>query len=386
MFLDHRFDDLKEQCRESSDPEEQLWYRFLDGQDLEGPDPSLVPIYLFMKAIRASSSFELLYEVLQEAEERGLVFLQLYVHGVLANRYVWKGLVVEAQQVITKGEELFENASYYPLLEIPRGKLYTEQAQIFRHRGEFEEAKNQITKAIDIRNRHGLRTGNWYYMVRVGIQTEYLWVEDPPDREVLRQEVKDDLDALLELSSGNQDNIFYVVALYQYLKSSTRLRDRMEAAAVIGRLLEDPKQNWIHRLDARQHLAELLAEEYKLYEKPDVLQEALENLAEIEREALQRDSYLFLGKSRIFRGMLKEIEGELEEALEIYNDTLKLALEHNMGMLASQVQGVKEQFTQNMEKMKKLLGENASVQQRMELNRLQRYMSLARELAEEANI
>lgn len=164
------------------------------------------------------------------------------------------------------------------------------------------------------------------------------------------------------------------------LKQSKRMADQVQAQAILQQLLTEKNLFFVWTRFALFHLCELLLIEVKSFGDPEVWEEAKALIHQFYTQAQDRHSFSMIGQALLLRAKVATIDGDLQQALDYYEQARLMAEEKNLGGLSQKVDVEQERFEAEFEKWRALIQRNASLQERLTQSQLDDYIQQVQKL------
>ncbi|MHA2497118.1 MAG: hypothetical protein ACXAEI_16725, partial [Candidatus Hodarchaeales archaeon] len=159
-----------------------------------------------------------------------------------------------------------------------------------------------------------------------------------------------------------------------FLKSSLRMRDKVQAQEMLQQLIEEEVIQYEITAFAALTLCGLLLEELQAYGDVKVLQQTLTLLNRLYSEAQDRHSYLFIVETLILKAKLALVEGDLAAAFRFLDQAALIAEEKDLGLWATRVQSQQRQLQEQYDEWQALIQQNVSIQTRLEQTQVADYL------------
>jgi hypothetical protein len=163
------------------------------------------------------------------------------------------------------------------------------------------------------------------------------------------------------------------------LKNSPRITEKAEANKILTELINDEVVVYDITALAMIHLAELLIEEYKGFQEPEVLQEAQDIITKLYELGKRNNVHPITINALILRSKFLLIENEIDQAISDLEQAKELAegkkLERLLDKVTKEIETTQNSFT-------KTPMINLSIQERIERLKLETYMKEAEKVME----
>jgi len=147
------------------------------------------------------------------------------------------------------------------------------------------------------------------------------------------------LETLKQENDHDSINTYYQLAHALMLKSSKRLRQKIEAEKIFSTLIKK-ETPLVHEITiiAIKHLCELLLDELRTYSEEVVLQEVKDLMLRLDNIGRSQQSFSIVVEALILQSKLTLLEGNLEKARHLLEQAELTASEKGMKYLEFQVQ------------------------------------------------
>jgi tetratricopeptide (TPR) repeat protein len=196
-------------------------------------------------------------------------------------------------------------------------------------------------------------------------------MNSPDQAKIYFQELKDHLD---QFPSRPYLYNLYLTAEAIFLKSSTRLKDRVKAQELLQRVV-DAKLSF-HRLTtiARLHLVELLLYEVKWLGNEETYRKVKSLTYKLGENANDQNLVDLRINTLIILAQFEVIEGNFLRAVELLDIAMEIAKENDLNLLVEKITEQQLQFEAELEKWEVLIQRNAPLKERLEQARFERYI------------
>ncbi|MFX0014313.1 MAG: nitrilase-related carbon-nitrogen hydrolase [Promethearchaeota archaeon] len=158
------------------------------------------------------------------------------------------------------------------------------------------------------------------------------------------------------------------------LKNRPRAIDKIKAQQLFQELLEE-RFDYELEFNVQVNLCELLLDELKFYGEEEVIQEIQSLLTRISNTAKNQRSITTLVILYSLQAKLALIEGNIEYAKSLLTQALLLANEKGLEFLSIQVKKQQDLIISQLEEWRQLLARNSSIQEKLELLDLKKYIA-----------
>ena len=288
--------------------------------------------------------------------------------GAIADIYKEKGELNDALENYEHALKIFEEEGAVLLYTNALIKIGT----IHRMKGDGERALSYLEKSYLMR----LEMENRLYLQLPLINLiPLLSTRD-------REKAKMYLDKFADIERSETDveltaNFKFTQAMY--LKSSNRLKDKMQAQLLFEELIIDADKSGIGTMEYVLHLVELLLIEYASSREQLVLDELHQHLDTLYKNAQKEYRYLVMIRALIIQAQLAQIEGEFSISEQTLDQALSLAGEKNLTALQHEVEKAKSEMKIELARMESVLSKNVDLADKMKHSNLMAYIRKAQD-------
>lgn len=245
------------------------------------------------------------------------------------------------------------------------GLIYIEMGDIEKAESYFEEA---YQLRIEINNQRFI-SGSLFNLITI------LSISD-------RGRAKIYLDKLEKIENvENNSNITFLFnfAKVLYLKSSNSLRDKIPALLLLEDVIKQVEKEGSDIYFAIPHLVELLLLEYQSSSDKEVMDNISRYLDIQYNGGLKQKRYPLQIEALLMKSQLAQIEGNFIESDQLLNEANSLCIEKNLGRLLGVVEKAKNDTNSEMERMQKLIRNNASFAEKLKRSNMMAYVKMAQD-------
>jgi len=242
----------------------------------------------------------------------------------------------------------------------------------YRKKGDVEQALELFQLCYKLR----IQMNNEYFLVYPLFNLVSLLSTMDRDRakvhmselELIEQNIKNE-----EMNSM----IKYANALY--LKSSSKLRDKIQALSILEKLVTQEEDTGKMTLEYIPHLIELLLIEYQSSKEPDTLEEIESYLHKLIKQAKQENQYAILIESYIIQSQLLALNGEFKESEELLNQAIQIGDDKGLELMVASAKDAQQKNRDKIQEMQQLLNKNADLVEKVEHSNLMNYLKRAQD-------
>ncbi len=162
----------------------------------------------------------------------------------------------------------------------------------------------------------------------------------------------------------------YSIAKALILKRGTRLAKKASAENLLRNVIESEVVSHELTVSAILHLCELLIQELKITDEPDLWTEVRSLMKRLLNIAKSQDSHLLLAETYWLQSKLALIDLELKEAKTMMNQAQFMAEEKGLERLAVRISNEYDELLNNLEKLEELDKKDATFQEIMDFVKL----------------
>ncbi len=277
----------------------------------------------------------------------------------IGNIYLYKGEIDLALESFKQCLRLWEgigNNQYTALVLYNIGDIY-------QQRGDWETSALYYKESLNLRERVGNKVDivlSLYGLVTVSLDAQ------------LKEKAKRYLDRIFEIQKNEKSEFISQicrVAEAHYLKTSSRMKDKVRAQELFQGILEDDVLDHSITITALLNFIELLLEELKMsgdQELLDLIKTMIESLSEI---AEHQNSFTLLAKTFLLQSQLALIDLDLVKARILLTQAEQIAEDKNLKHLAMKISNEHDVMLEQLSDWEDLINKNASLKDRLELTR-----------------
>jgi tetratricopeptide (TPR) repeat protein len=187
---------------------------------------------------------------------------------------------------------------------------------------------------------------------------------------IIAQEQLETLQQISERSDSRSVNHRYLIAKALLLKSHKRTLQKMKAEELLSKVVEDEVVDHSLTVTAMIHLCDLLLFELKMSGEEEILDEVKILTQKLFNTAKEQSSHLLLAETYVLQSKLALLEMNIENAQSLLQLALLTAEERGLRSLAIKIYSEKTSLDAQIEKWKHLVKQKASINERLELTRL----------------
>lgn len=247
---------------------------------------------------------------------------------------------------------------------------------IYYYRGELDRALKILQKALNLREKGGSDLG------LSGVLFNLIQVTLAKKEQNLTKQYFSQLEMLQNQIKNKRIHLRYRLAQALLLKNSRRLKQKMKAEEILVKIVEEDVIDYEKTVLAMKHLCELLLVELKMYAEEEVFNEVRLLVSSLQNIGQSQNSFSLLVEALILKAKISLLEGEIKEAMNIFNEAFQITKEKGLNKLMEEVIFEQKTLTAELDKWKELVDSNASIYQRIEQARLESYIKHAQKLSQ----
>ncbi|MHA2055110.1 MAG: tetratricopeptide repeat protein [Candidatus Hodarchaeales archaeon] len=265
-----------------------------------------------------------------------------------------------------------------------RGKLFSKSyrvawalnrlAKLYREKGDLEQATKHLTKSLALSDKWGnvlaylvVKSETLFYLFSIALDQNFL----NRAHEYLErlQEICEHMASFLEKTQLFDNR--YRVAKAMILNTSPRIKDKVNAQELLQEVAKDEVTDHDLVVTALLILCDLLLVELRMSGVQDVLDEIQSLTTQLLTIAKQQPSYWVLAETYVLKSRLAMFELDLTGAQQLLDQALLLTEEKGLKKLAVKIFSEQTQFQNQMNQWKRLIEQDASLSERLELAQLE---------------
>ena len=178
---------------------------------------------------------------------------------------------------------------------------------------------------------------------------------------------------LSELNDQTKDkggidlSFLYLFSKAYMMKTSTRMRDRMEAQALYKELIDFPLVEGLDLSICLGNLCDLLFEELSMSNDPEILDEIIPLITKSVELAEKTRNFLFLAETKLLQAKLALIQMNIEEAKKLMIQAQRIANLHGLNLLAWRISGEHDKILEQIDAWDTVKKEEAPISERIKL-------------------
>ncbi|MFX1255358.1 MAG: tetratricopeptide repeat protein [Promethearchaeota archaeon] len=158
------------------------------------------------------------------------------------------------------------------------------------------------------------------------------------------------------------------------LKQSPRLKKKIQAQNLLEEIVSEEIIDFEYTALAMIHLSDLLVGEVKLHGEPEVWEEVKALIEQLLVKAQDQRSISLICEVLLLRAKLAAIDGKLTQTMKYYEQARLTAAEKNFKLLVQKVETEQKFFEAEIDKWRKFIEGNASLQERLKHARMEEYI------------
>ncbi|MFX0064544.1 MAG: tetratricopeptide repeat protein [Candidatus Hermodarchaeota archaeon] len=248
--------------------------------------------------------------------------------------------------------------------------------EIFHSKGELDTALDYLQRSLGLREAIGNDIETSLHLFSL-----ILLVLDQQDQSQA-QTYLNQLQKLYARTPNKWIHLRSRLAEALVLKRSTRMKNKVQAQIILEQIINEELIHFRYTALAMIHLCELLILELKSFDEPEVWEEAKTLILQLYDKAQDQQSVSIVGEALLLRAKFATIEGNLQQALEYFDQAQLTAEERNLGLLIQKVGAERKTFEDEFEKWQDLIQSNAPLQERLKHAEMGKYLRDVKKMVE----
>ncbi|MFW9949752.1 MAG: tetratricopeptide repeat protein, partial [Candidatus Thorarchaeota archaeon] len=277
----------------------------------------------------------------------------------IAYAYQEKGELNLALEYIEKVLSLLPKREYF-YVKTMKASIYRVRGFIYYKKGNFDTALEYLTLCLDFYE----KIDHFMWMSR-----PYYWIIDVLLKKEDFNQAQNYLQQFKQFNEKHETKDGYL--LYQLshiliLKSSSRLRERVEAENLLKKFVDEKPPLDITNI-ALIHLCELYFEEFRLSSHMEILDDIYLLIDHLQSNAKYQNSYSLLANVKLLQAKLALLQINMLEARKLLSESQQIAEEHDLQLLAREISREHDHLLEELKLWESIKKEQASVAERLKL-------------------
>ena len=231
---------------------------------------------------------------------------------------------------------------------------------IYYKKGDFDSAFEYFTRSLE--NSKEVKAFRW-------MSRPYFWIIDILLKKENFNQAGNYLQQFKQFNEKHESKDGYL--LYQLshilmLKSSSRLRERVEAENLLKKFVEEKPPIDITNI-ALIHLCELYFEEFQLSSHMDILDDIYPLIDHLQSNARYQNSYSLLANVKLLQAKLALFQINMVESRKLLTEAQNIADEHDLRALAGEISREHDHLLEELKLWESFKKEQSSVAERLKL-------------------
>ncbi len=242
--------------------------------------------------------------------------------------YLAKGELKLALEYAEKALSSNPKGEYYL---VNKANIYRVIGVIYQEKGDLNNALEDQKRALDIYMKVGgsmWMAWSYLHIIQVLLTKKEFTLAQNYLKE-FKQYSKENVEDWLS-------NNLYPLATALVLKSSSRMRDRVEAETILKKIVEESSFIFLTNF-ALMNLCDWYFEEFRISNQMDILDDIHPLIDHLQRNARETNSFLFLANTKLFQAKLALLQINLLEARKLLTEAQLIADEHDLQLLAGAI-------------------------------------------------
>ncbi|MFX0081243.1 MAG: hypothetical protein ACFE94_05770 [Candidatus Hodarchaeota archaeon] len=282
------------------------------------------------------------------------------VLSIIVYAYTAKGELKLALECAEKALSLIPKSKYMgPIMT--KAQIYRIMGFIYHQKGDLNRALEYQTNSLEIFKKYEERW--WMAWTYYHIISIFLTKKQNDEVQRYLHEFK--------LFNERHESNAAINGLYQLttaliLKSSSRMRDRVEAEHRLKNFIEISK-NPFSTNTALINLCNWYFEEFQLSNQMEILDDIFPLIDHLVKNARDQNSYSLLANVKLFQAKLALLQINLVEARKLFSEAQKIADENDLQLLANSISREHDKLLEELKLWESIKKTQASVTERLKL-------------------
>ncbi|MFW9942221.1 MAG: hypothetical protein ACFFFT_14375 [Candidatus Thorarchaeota archaeon] len=273
--------------------------------------------------------------------------------------YFFKGELNLALSCGEKAISLISKSNYHGPL-FTKVEVYRLMGAIYYHKEDFDRALEYYISSLEIYKK--LEEG--YFLATVYYWIILIFLIKKENDEV--QRYFDEFKLFNEKHKSNAIiNYWHQLATALILKSSSRMRDRVEAEHILKNLKEKGPRLGLFLVLI--NLCDIYFQEFQLTNQMEILDDIFPLIEHLQRITIEINSYRLLATVKLFQAKLALVQINLVEARKLLAEAQKIADEHGLQLLAKEISREHDKLLEELNLWESFKKTQASVADRLKL-------------------
>ncbi len=281
--------------------------------------------------------------------------------NTMAYIYREKGELKLALEYSEKALSLIPKEEYF-LLKLRKAFVYRNLGFIAHDKGDLNSALEYYKEDLSIQQEINHPTG---------IRNSYLNIIFALIDKKSFNQARNYLQNMKLISEKYKSEIGYLsyqLANALILKSSSRLRDRVEAEKILKKLIDSaPSIYYFEGNSAIINLCDLYLEEFQISHQMEILDDIHPLIDLLERNAKLQNSYSLLANVMLLKAKLALIQVNMVEARKLLNEAQIIADEHGLHLLAGDISREHDRLLEELRLWESIKKTQTSVAERLKI-------------------
>ncbi|MFW9784995.1 MAG: hypothetical protein ACFFFB_22125 [Candidatus Heimdallarchaeota archaeon] len=275
--------------------------------------------------------------------------------NIMAYAYQAKGELNLALECAEKALSIGPRGDYFL-----KGDLYRIMGSIYRQKGDFNRALDYHIQSLEIYKT--FKEGWWIGWAYFSIILVLLGKKEINQAQNYLQQFKQFNDKY----KIKFDYLIYMLAQALVLKSSTRVRDQVEAKTILKKIVKGNFTIFVTNI-ALINLCDWYFEEFRISNQMELLDDIQQLVDHLVKNARDQNSYTLLANVKLFKAKLALLQINMVEARKLLTEAQHIADDHDLQLLAGEISKEHDKLLEELKMWEKFKKTQASISERLRL-------------------
>ncbi|MHA2243070.1 MAG: tetratricopeptide repeat protein, partial [Candidatus Thorarchaeota archaeon] len=250
------------------------------------------------------------------------------------------------------------------------GRLLSNIGEIYRKKNDHKQAIDIYQQSLEIC--HEIEDDSSTSVVLLNLVNAAIESDLPSVAENYLEKIK--------LIDSRTDNVVinqrYRIAKANFLKSSGRARNKIEAGEILEQIVEEDVSDHSLTVTAMIHLCDLLISELKMTGEESVLNRVNDLTKRLLEIGEEQSSHSLLAKTYLLQSKLALVDLNVDNAMELLTQAYDIATEKGLDMLARAVSHERDLLTSQKQKWEMIIQQPPPKKEMIDITHLDDYLEL----------